>query len=562
MLVQAGLINEEMLSEAIEVQKREGTRLGSTLVKLGYLTSKELLDFLSKKFNCPAFDLSEDSIDEELLKIVPAELAMRYLVVPVKRKGKILTVAMVNPGDLAAIEDLQFATGHEIRPVVAAEESLIDFIQDKYQSQKLLSDVMHEIEESEGLEGSVELIEEKKDEEEDMSAIFESDESSPVMKLASQIITDAVKMNASDLHIEPYEKSLRVRIRVDGILHEYKKLPFKIRNALVTVFKVMAKLKVEEKRLPQDGRIKARIGNRIVDLRVSSIPTIFGEKIAFRILDRTAVNLDLDVLGFDEESLKRFRRAIKTPFGIVLVTGPTGCGKTTTLYSALLELNDPGINITTAEDPIEYSLHGINQVQMKEQVGLTFASALRSYLRQDPNIIMVGEIRDTETAEIAIRASLTGHLVLSSVHTNSAAATITRLVNMDVEPFLIASSLLCVQSQRLVRKICPECREEVEVPKELLIDAGIDPEKTDFPFYQGRGCKRCRGTGYFGRIGIFEVMLVTKKIRELIVKKAPTNEIEKTGIEEGMISLREAALRKLREGITTIEEVIRETKVE
>ncbi|HID32133.1 MAG TPA: type II secretion system protein GspE, partial [bacterium (Candidatus Stahlbacteria)] len=336
MLVQAGLINEEMLSEAIEVQKREGTRLGSTLVKLGYLTSKELLDFLSKKFNCPAFDLSEDSIDEELLKIVPAELAMRYLVVPVKRKGKILTVAMVNPGDLAAIEDLQFATGHEIRPVVAAEESLIDFIQDKYQSQKLLSDVMHEIEESEGLEGSVELIEEKKDEEEDMSAIFESDESSPVMKLASQIITDAVKMNASDLHIEPYEKSLRVRIRVDGILHEYKKLPFKIRNALVTVFKVMAKLKVEEKRLPQDGRIKARIGNRIVDLRVSSIPTIFGEKIAFRILDRTAVNLDLDVLGFDEESLKRFRRAIKTPFGIVLVTGPTGCGKTTTLYSALL----------------------------------------------------------------------------------------------------------------------------------------------------------------------------------------------------------------------------------
>ncbi|RKX71166.1 type IV-A pilus assembly ATPase PilB [candidate division WOR-3 bacterium] len=563
MLVKAGLINEEMLNEAIEVQKKEGTRLGSTLVKLGYLTHKELLDFLSQQFNVPAYDLSEDSIDEEVLKLVPPELATRYLVVPVKKKGKVLTVAMANPGDLAAIEDLQFATGLEIKPVVASEDSLLEFIQEKYQTQKMLSDVMHEIEISEGMEGAVEVIQDKtEDEEEDMSRIFESAESSPVMKLASQIITDAVRMNASDLHIEPYEKSLRVRFRIDGILHEYKKLPHKIKNALVTVYKVMAKLKVEEKRLPQDGRIKARVGNRIVDLRVSTIPTIFGEKIAFRILDRTTVSLDLDTLGFDEESLRRFRKAIRTPFGIVLVTGPTGCGKTTTLYSALLELNDPGVNITTAEDPIEYSLHGINQVQMKEQVGLTFASALRSYLRQDPNIIMVGEIRDTETAEIAIRASLTGHLVLSSVHTNSAAATITRLVNMDVEPFLIASSLLAVESQRLVRKICPECKEEVEVPKEILIDAGIDPEKIDFPLYRGAGCKKCRGTGYFGRTGIFEVMLITKRIRELIVKKAPTYEIEKAGIEEGMIPLREAGLRKLREGITTVEEVIRETKVE
>jgi len=562
MLVKAGLINEDMLSEAIEVQKKEGTRIGSTLVKLGYVSHKELLDFLSKQFNVPSYDISDDSIDEEILKIVPAELASRYLVVPVKKKGKVLTVAMANPGDVSAIEDLQFATGFEIQPVVSSEDILLEFIQNKYQTQKMLSDVMHEIEMSEEGETSVEVVEDKVDEEEDLSAIFESTESSPVMKLASQIITDAVKLNVSDLHIEPYEKSLRVRFRIDGVLHEYKKLPAKIRNALVTVYKVMAKLKVEEKRLPQDGRIKAKVGNRIVDIRVSVVPTIFGEKIAFRLLDRTAVSLDLDTLGFDEESLAKFRKAIKTPFGIVLVTGPTGCGKTTTLYSALLELNDPGVNITTAEDPIEYSLHGINQVQMKEVVGLTFASALKSYLRQDPNIIMVGEIRDTETAEIAIRASLTGHLVLSSVHTNSAAATITRLVNMDVEPFLIASSLLAVESQRLIRKICPDCKEEVEVPKEILLDAGIDPDQIDFPFYHGTGCKTCRGTGFFGRIGLFEVMLITKKIREMIINKAPTYEIEKTGIEEGMIPLREAGIRKLKEGITTVEEVIRETKVE
>ena len=369
-------------------------------------------------------------------------------------------------------------------------------------------------------------------------------------------------LNVSDVHIEPYENDMRVRYRIDGILHEVMKPPKKLNRALATVVKVMAKLKVEEKRLPQDGRIKARVQNKIIDIRVSTVPTLFGEKVALRILDRSAIQLNLDLLGFEAESLKAFRRAIKTPYGIVLVTGPTGSGKTTTLYSALTELNDPGLNIITAEDPIEYSLGGVNQLQVNERIGLTFASALRAYLRQDPNIIMVGEIRDLETAEIAIRASLTGHLVLSTVHTNSAAATVTRLINMDVEPFLIASTLLAVESQRLLRKVCPKCRKEIKYSNEVLTDAGLNPKKVDFKLYRGDGCKHCRGTGYKGRIGVFETLLVTAPIREAILNRASNTEIEKTAVEDNMITLRDSALNKLKEGVTTLEEVIRETKVD
>ncbi len=565
-LIKQGMISEDMLTQALEEQKKDGTKLGATLVRMGFIKEEDLLKALSKHFGVKAVDLKGKKIDDSILKLIPSDLAGKYLVVPVSRFGRKLTLAMLNPGDVAAIEDIQFATGFEIEPVVASDEAILKIIQEHYNIQKLLSDVMYEIEMTEAGEQKVKVMDEpdisERRGEEDLSEVVDNRDSGPALKLASKIITDAVDLNVSDVHIEPYEKDMRVRYRIDGILHEIMKPPKKMNRALATVLKVMAKLKVEEKRLPQDGRIKARVHNKIIDIRVSTVPTLFGEKVALRILDRSTVQLNLDLLGFESETLKNFRRAIKTPYGIVLVTGPTGSGKTTTLYSALTELNDPGLNIITAEDPIEYSLMGINQLQVNEKIGLTFASALRSYLRQDPNIIMVGEIRDLETAEISIRASLTGHLVLSTVHTNSAAATITRLVNMDVEPFLIASTLLAVESQRLLRKICNKCRKEMKYPPEVLMDAGLDPEKINFPLFKGEGCNECRGTGYKGRIGVFETMLVTSRIRELILKKAPTGEIEKAAVEEGMLTLRDSALHKLEQGVTTIEEVIRETKVE
>ncbi|MGQ9464179.1 MAG: type IV-A pilus assembly ATPase PilB [bacterium] len=563
-LVKQGIISEDMLAQALEEQKKDGARLGSTLIKLGFVKEEDLLKALSIHFGVKSIDLRNQEFDQNILKLIPADLAAKYLVVPIKRFGRTLSLAMVNPGDMNAIEDIKFATGFDIEPLVASEEAILKIINEKYHIEKFLADVMYEIETAEAGEASVKVMEEvvQQKEEEDLSNVVDDADSGPALKLVSKIITDAVEMNVSDIHIEPYENDLRVRYRIDGILHEVLKPPKKLNRALSTVIKVMAKLKVEERRLPQDGRIKARVHNKIIDIRVSTVPTLFGEKIALRLLDRSAIQLNLDLLGFEESTLKTFRRAIKTPYGIVLVTGPTGSGKTTTLYSALTELNDPGLNITTAEDPIEYSLMGINQLQVNEKIGLTFASALRAYLRQDPNIIMVGEIRDLETAEIAIRASLTGHLVLSTVHTNSAAATITRLVNMDIEPFLIASTLLSVLSQRLLRKICLKCKNEVKYPPEILLDAGIDPKTIDFPLYKGEGCKECRGTGYKGRIGVFENMLVTARIRDLILKKAPAEDIEKVAIEEGMLTLRGSALEKLRQGLTSVEEVIRETKVE
>lgn len=564
-LVKQGLINEDMLARALDEQKKDGARLGATLIKLGFIKEEELLNALSRHFGVKSVDLRKIDLDPNLLKLIPGDLAGKYLVVPIKRLGRTLTMAMINPGDITAVEDIKFATGFEIEPVVAAEDSLLKIITEHYHVQKLLSDVMYEIEMSEGIDAKVQVtdnitVEQKTDE--DLSNVVDDRDSGPALKLASKIITDAVSMNVSDIHIEPYEQDMRIRFRIDGMLHEVMKPPKKMVRALATVIKVMGKLKVEERRLPQDGRIKARVLNKIVDIRVSTVPTLFGEKIALRILDRSAIQLNLDLLGFEEKTLKSFRRAIKTPYGIVLVTGPTGSGKTTTLYSALTELNDPGLNITTAEDPIEYSLMGINQLQVNEKIGLTFPSALRAYLRQDPNIIMVGEIRDLETARIAIQASLTGHLVLSTVHTNSAAATCTRLVNMNVEPFLIASTLLAVLSQRLLRKICNACKKEVKYPDEILIDAGIDPQKIDFKLFRGDGCAECRGTGYKGRIGIYENMVVTPKIRELILKRATADVIEKTAISEGFETLRQSALAKLSQGVTTVEEVIRETKVE
>ena len=563
-LVNQGLISEDMLAQAVEEQKTDGERLGAVLIRMGFISEEELLQALSKHFGVRSVDLRAKQPNESVLKLLPGDIAAKYMVVPVSRFGRKLTLAMLDPHDMSAIEDIKFATGFEIEPVVANIEDIAKIIENHYHVQRIFSDVMFEMDMADAV-GDVEgknEVEVKERREEDLASVVDDSDSGPALKLASKIITDAVILNVSDVHIEPYENDMRIRYRIDGILHEVMKPPKKLNRALATVIKVMAKLKVEEKRLPQDGRIKARVQNKIIDIRVSTVPTLFGEKVALRILDRSAIQLNLDLLGFEPESLKCLRRAIRTPYGIVLVTGPTGSGKTTTLYSAMTELNDPGLNIITAEDPIEYSLGGINQLQVNERIGLTFASALRAYLRQDPNIIMVGEIRDLETAEIAIRASLTGHLVLSTVHTNSAAATVTRLINMDVEPFLIASTLLAVESQRLLRKVCPKCRKEVEYSNEVLTDAGLNPKKIDFKLYRGDGCKHCRGTGYKGRIGVFETMLVTGSIRESILEKASNIDIEKTALKEGMISLRDSALNKLREGVTTLEEVIRETKVE
>jgi len=564
LLLKQGTISEDMLAQALEVQKKDGTRLGTTLINLGYVKEEEMLVALSKHYGVKSVDLRNIEIDESLLKLVPSDLAGKYLIVPVSRFGRTLTVAMINPGDVAAIEDIQFATGFEVDAVVAAEDALLKVVQDHYNVQKMLSDVMYEIEMADAGDANVKVIdgtEEVKAVEEDLSSVQDDRDSGPALKLVSKIITDAVDMNVSDVHIEPYENDMRIRYRIDGILHEILKPPKRMNRALATVIKVMGKLKVEEKRLPQDGRIKARIHNKIIDIRVSTVPTLFGEKIALRILDRSTIQLNLDLLGFEEKTLKTFRSAIQTPYGIVLVTGPTGSGKTTTLYSALTELNDPGLNIITAEDPIEYSLYGINQLQVHERIGLTFASALRSYLRQDPNIIMVGEIRDLETAQISIRASLTGHLVLSTVHTNSAGATVIRLTNMNVESFLIASTVLAIESQRLLRKVCGKCRQEVKYPDEVLMDAGLEPGKIDYPLVRGEGCEHCRGTGYKGRIGIFENMMITAKIRDLILKGATSEELEKTAVEQGMETLHDSAIHKLEHGLTSVEEVIRETKV-
>ncbi len=564
LLVKSGTISEDMLAQALEAQKKEGTRLGTTLINLGYVKEDEMLTQLAKHFGVRSVDLRNTELDEALLDLIPGDLAGKYLIVPIKRYGRTLTIAMINPGDLAAIEDIQFATGFEVNAVVAAEDAILNIVQEHYNVQKMLSDVMYEIEMADAGETKIKVVDDDKtveDAEADLSSVQDDSDSGPALKLVSKIITDAVDMNVSDVHIEPYESDMRIRFRIDGILHETLKPPKRMNRALATVIKVMAKMKVEEKRLPQDGRIKARIHNKIIDIRVASVPTLFGEKIALRILDRSAIQLNLDLLGFEEGNLKTLRNAIKTPYGIVLVTGPTGSGKTTTLYSALTELNDPALNIITAEDPIEYSLHGINQLQVNEKIGLTFDGALRSYLRQDPNIIMVGEIRDLKTAQISIRASLTGHLVLSTVHTNSAAATVTRLVNMNVEPFLIASTVLAIESQRLLRKVCSKCRKETKYPDEILIDAGLEPGKVEYPMFRGEGCENCRGTGYKGRIGIFENLLVTARIRDMILKRATNEELEAAAVEEGMLSLHDSAIHKLEDGLTSIEEVIRETKV-
>lgn len=576
MLLKAGVIDQQQLDKALEHQREEGGRLGYNLVKMNLVTEEELNDYLARQNRIEAVNIDKIKIPQEVLNLVSAKLALRYEVVPVMKEGRKLVVAMTDPQNLFTIDDLRFSLGMEIEPHICASSMVQRALNKFYGATDAMvpieeADKLTEEEEKGGGDGAEEeelllgdeaffsLIEEEEDDEleEDLSMDLSD---SPVVKLVNSVIADAVKRGASDIHFEPFEKFIRIRYRIDGVLHEIMRPSRKYRQAMVSRLKILGDMNIAEHNLPQDGRTKVRVRDRFVDMRLSTLPTLFGEKVEVRLLDRSKVQLNLDLLGFEEETLYQFRRAIKRPFGIVLVTGPSGSGKTTTLYSALTELNDVGVNIMTAENPVEFNLKGINQVQMNDEVGLTFAKALRAYLRQDPDIIMVGEIRDQETSEIAIRAALTGHLVLSTAHTNDAPSTINRLVDMGTEPYMLSTSLVCICSQRLIRKVCSNCKTPVAVPREAIVEAGVDPERfKGITFFEGTGCAKCNQTGYSGRVGIYEVMPVDDEMRGLIENDANSIELEKAALRKGMISLREAALRKLEAGLTTFEEVVRET---
>jgi len=562
MLIRAGLINQEQLQEALESQKTNGEKLGFNLIRLGYVKEDDITQLLSEQYGVPSINLRHFDIDEAVINLIPSEVAQKYMVIPVNRTGATLTIAMADPTNVFAMDDIKFMTGYNVEPVVASEMAIREAIEKYYGSQHALElkRVMDEMAESET--EALEVLEEE--EELDVTALEAATEEAPVVKLVNIILTDSIKKTASDIHIEPYERDFRVRFRIDGVLYEIMHPPMKLKDAITSRLKIMAKLDISEKRLPQDGRIKIKIKlggkNREMDYRVSVLPTLFGEKIVLRLLDKENLVLDMTKLGFEPESLAKFERQILKPYGMVLVTGPTGSGKTNTLYSSMSRVNTPETNIMTAEDPVEFNLHGINQVQMKEQIGLNFAAALRSFLRQDPNIVLVGEIRDFETAEIAVKAALTGHLVLSTLHTNDAPSTINRLMNMGIEPFLVSTSVNLICAQRLVRRVCKECKEPTPMPVQALIDVGFSPDTAgEVVLYKGRGCGNCNNTGYRGRVGLFEVMEISDEIRELILSGASAIELRHKAVEEGMITLRQSGLRKIRDGHTSIEEVVRET---
>jgi len=563
LLVKEKIITPEQLEQANKVQKEQSCRLGSALVKLGFLTDEDVTNFLSRQYGVPAINLSYFEIDPAVVKLIPFETAKRYQILPLSRVGASLTIAMVDPTNVFAMDDIKFMTGFNIEPVVASESSILAGIDKAYgggTKEEDLETVMQSM--SEMGDSDVELQSEEQQME--LAELEKAADEAPVVKLVNVVLGDAVKRGASDIHIEPYEKEFRVRFRIDGVLQSIMSPPLKLKDAITSRLKIMSKLDISEKRLPQDGRImlKMNIGGRKkqLDFRVSTLPTLWGEKIVLRLLDKENLRLDMTKLGFEAESLVKFEKAILKPYGMVLVTGPTGSGKTNTLYSAISRLNQPDTNIMTAEDPVEFQLGGVNQVQMKEQIGLNFAAALRSFLRQDPNIILVGEIRDFETAEIAIKAALTGHLVLSTLHTNGAPETITRLMNMGIEPFLVATSVHLICAQRLVRRICKECIEVMDVPVQTLIDAGFTPEEAKTTKIQkGKGCGVCNSTGYKGRCGLYEVMEVDDEIRELVLVGASAVELKKKAIERGMITLRRSGLIKVAAGMTTLEEVARET---
>ena len=563
LLVKEKIITPEQLEQATKTQKEQSCRLGSALVKLGFLTDEDVTNFLSRQYGVPAINLSYFEIDPAVVKLIPFETAKRYQILPLSRVGASLTIAMVDPTNVFAMDDIKFMTGFNIEPVVASESSILAGIEKAYGSatkEEDLATVMQSM--SEMSDSDVELQSEEQQME--LAELEKAADEAPVVKLVNVVLGDAVKRGASDIHIEPYEKEFRVRFRIDGVLQSIMSPPLNLKDAITSRLKIMSKLDISEKRLPQDGRImlKMNVGGRKkqLDFRVSTLPTLWGEKIVLRLLDKENLRLDMTKLGFEAESLVKFEKAILKPYGMVLVTGPTGSGKTNTLYSAISRLNQPDTNIMTAEDPVEFQLGGVNQVQMKEQIGLNFAAALRSFLRQDPNIILVGEIRDFETAEIAIKAALTGHLVLSTLHTNGAPETITRLMNMGIEPFLVATSVHLICAQRLVRRICKDCIEPMEVPAQTLIEAGFTPEEAKtVKIQKGKGCGVCNNTGYKGRCGLYEVMEVDDVIRELVLVGASALELKKKAIEQGMITLRRSGLIKVAAGMTTLEEVARET---
>jgi type IV pilus assembly protein PilB len=562
MLLKAGLIDQDQLKEALETQKSNGEKLGFNLVQLGYVQEDDITQLLSEQYGVPSINLRHFEIDETVINLIPSEVAQKYLVIPVNRTGATLTISMADPTNVFAMDDIKFMTGYNVEPVVASEIAIRESIEKYYGSSHAmeLKQVMDEMAEAEA--EALEVLEEE--EELDTNAMEAAGEEAPVVKLVNIILTDSIKKSASDIHLEPYEKDFRVRFRIDGVLYEIMHPPMKLKDAITSRIKIMAKLDISERRLPQDGRIKIKMKlsgkTKEMDYRVSCLPTLFGEKIVLRLLDKDNLVLDMTKLGFERESLNKFEKQILKPYGMVLVTGPTGSGKTNTLYSAMSRVNSPETNIMTAEDPVEFNLHGINQVQTKESIGLNFAAALRSFLRQDPNIVLVGEIRDFETAEIAVKAALTGHLVLSTLHTNDAPSTINRLMNMGIEPFLVATSVNLICAQRLVRRICKECKEEIQMPVQALTDIGFSEESAPgVALFKGRGCGNCNNTGYRGRVGLFEVLEVTEDIRELVLSGASAMELRRKGVDEGMITLRMSGLEKIRAGATSVEEVVRET---
>jgi type IV pilus assembly protein PilB len=586
LLIKRNFITPEQLKKAQDEQKLKGGRLESNLIKLGYIKEDELLSFLSAQYRVPSVKISKIEINPNIVKLIPPSTSKKYFIIPINRVGPKLTLAMADPSNIVVIDEIKFMTGFNVEPVVASETEIVDAIKKYYggggsvaglgtttfqaidysldedksseSDFDLIDSSLVDVDEFDklvhGAVDNVEVVENQTDDQTDEIG-------GPIIKIVNGVLIKAIKLGASDIHFEPYEKSFRVRYRVDGVMRREMTLPTQIKNAIVSRLKIMSRLDIAERRLPQDGRIKLRLGKgREMDFRVSTVPVLFGEKVVLRLLDKSSLQLDMVKLGFEESSLEDFKNALRKPVGMILVTGPTGSGKTTTLYSALSELNKESENITTAEDPVEYNFMGINQVQMHEEIGLTFASSLRAFLRQDPDIIMVGEVRDFETAQIAVQAALTGHLVLSTVHTNDAPGTVTRLIDMGIEPFLISSAVILILAQRLIRKICMECREPIKVHPQLLIDLGVSPDEVKtFPVYKGKGCSICNNTGYKGRVGLYEVMAIKEEIKELILSRASPSEVKKEAMRLGMKTLRQSGIFKIRDGLTTIEEVLRST---
>src|SRR5687768_1698325 len=567
LLVREGLITSQQLTSALQDARQNNTRIGYSLIKLGFIPEADLTRALARQYRVPAIDLERVNVDAKIIKLVTAELAHKHMVLPLRRVGRTLTLAMANPIDVAAIDALKFSTRMEIEPVVVGEYTLKAHLLRYYpeeqrgaskESEAETSNLSAILDQIENDETDLEVIEER-DEEINLAAMQQAVEDAPVVKLINGILTDAVIKGASDIHIEPFEKEIRVRYRIDGALHEIMKPPMKMKAALTSRIKILSALNIAERRVPQDGRIKLKMKSKVVDFRVSTLPVIFGEKIVLRILDKGNLTFDLTNFGFEPKALKDFMAGIMNPYGMVLVTGPTGSGKTTTLYSALSKVNTEEVNIMTAEDPVEYNIYGINQVLVRNEVGMTFSAALKAFLRQDPNIIMVGEIRDIETGGIAIKAALTGHLVLSTLHTNDTPSTITRLIDMGLEPFNVAAALNVLTAQRLLRRLCKDCKQETTYDEEFLNNANLPDQYRNIQFYKGKGCATCNGSGYKGRCGVYEVMAMSTEIRRAIMRGSSSDELRELAIEEGMLTLRMDGLLKASRGTTTLEEVIKET---